>query len=371
MAITIIPDLVAPHEYEEDDRGGMLARGFRVDGLTSGSDITQKALEAQDNGIYIPAAGQPHPTMADLVVRRVNIRPVTGSTTAMRLVIYYAKVRRRLLDVVLNGVSVNTLTERDATGALMLIGYNGGSGRSGRDSADPGHGVPAATDEEQQLRLLLVRDHAPQVPNQTLEITYLENESPIEKIGQYQGRLNSPPWQGGKPREWFCESITGRIESPIPRNLADLRDQRVVTGQALFDWITTYRFRKRQVAAGWFGLGPTGRLHQPADRHQSQRHRPQAGGYIKKGPGSRGNGWLVSEDFRHRNRLQRTQTGGGHRCPALNPMTPGNAPLRRYISGNAVYLSEITAEHLNQTVDELDRLRHDVAQNRQPLTVVI
>ncbi len=49
-------------------------------------------------------------------------------------------------------------------------------------------------------------------------------------------------------------------------------------------------------------------------------------------------------------------------------MTPGNAPLRRYIKGNG-FFSEVTTENLNQTVDALDQLRHDVTQNREPLRV--
>ncbi len=49
-------------------------------------------------------------------------------------------------------------------------------------------------------------------------------------------------------------------------------------------------------------------------------------------------------------------------------MIPGNAPLRRYIKGNA-FFSEVTTENLNQTVDELDRLRNDERSNREPLRV--
>lgn len=289
--ITIIPDLVAPHEFEEDDRSGMLARGFRVDGLTSNSDITQKALEAQDNGVYIPAAGQPHPTLQDLVVRRVNIRPVTGSTTAIRIVIYYAKVRRRLLDVVLNGASVMTMTKRDATGALMAIGYAASSGRAGRDPPDPGKEFPYPPVKNNGYEYNQYEVPFPQ-PEDVLEITYLENGSPREKIKKYRGRLNSKPFQGEDARFWFCEAITARIESPIPRNLADLADQKVVTGDALFDWITTYHFRGRELPPHGPGWDPLGVFVSQRTGITPNDIDPLAGGYIKKGPGSRGNGWL-------------------------------------------------------------------------------
>ncbi len=295
--ISIIPDLVAPHEYEEDDKGGMLARGFRVDGLTSSSDISQQALEAQDNGAYIPAAGQPHPTLPDLVTRRVNIRPVTGSTTAIRIVIYYAKVRRRLLDVVLNGVSFNAISARDITGDLLVIGYAGSTpGGGGRDSADPALEFPLPPTKNNGFYYNYVKSVLPR-PETTLEITYLENEDPEEKIGLYQGTLNSAPWHGGKKREWFCEAITARIESPIPRNLADMSNQQVVTEAAIFDWITTYRFRKRQLPPDGPGWDPLLIYVNQRTGYSPNDINPKAGGYLDKGPGSRGNGWIVPQMF--------------------------------------------------------------------------
>ncbi len=313
MAITIIPDLVAPHEYEEDDRGGMLAQGFRVDGLNPDSDITQKALEAQDNGVYIPAAGEPHKKLPDLVVRRVNVRPVTNSRTAMRLVIYYAKVRRRLLDVVLNGVSFNAISEKDVLGDfvlgdLMVIGYKGATDTS----TDPATEFPLPPAKNNGYDYSYFKTTLPR-PETTLEITYLENESPVDKIGLHQGTLNSAPWQGGKKREWFCEAITARIESPIPRNLADLPDQLVVTGPALFDWITTYRFRKRQLPPDGPGWDPLGIFVNQRTGISPNDIDPKRGGYLDKGAGSRGNGWIVPQmfaetDFNEMNLVEATVT---------------------------------------------------------------
>ena len=298
MAITIIPDLIAPHEYEEDDRTGTLVRAFRVDGLTPGSDIANKAIQAKSNGIAIPTAGEPHPTMAEFVVRKVNIRPVTQSLTAMRIVIFYAKVRRRLLNLVINGVSVNTPTERDASGAVMVIGYKGPS-TGANVSVDPSTPFPTPGSDS-AYKYSYFKTTLP-IPEQTLEITYMENGSPQEKIDKYQGFLNSKPWQGGKAREWFCEMIGGPIESPIPRNLADLADQRVVTGDALFDWIVTYKFRRRRLPPIGLGLDPLGLYVDPRIGKPPNDIDPTCGGssksYLKQGPGSKGNGWLYPKIF--------------------------------------------------------------------------
>jgi hypothetical protein len=295
MAISIIPDLVAPHEYEEDDKSGMLARGFRVDGLTSDTDISQKALEAQDNGISIPSAGQPHPKLADLVVRRVNVRPVSGSRTGIRIAIYYVKVRRRLLDVVYNGVSINTTTNRNRDAALMIVGYKPPqSSRTGRDTTPVGAGTPFPSPPVEKNGWDYNYAVAPYLlPETTLEITYLENESPDAKAKLYARKLNAKDWQGGKPREWLCESITGHVESPIPTNLADLKDQKVVTGKARFNWLTTYRFRKRPLPPDGPGWDPlllfvdtkTGRTPNDVD--------PLKGEYLKGK--ILGNGWLVDK----------------------------------------------------------------------------
>lgn len=242
MAISITADLVAPHEYEADDKSGMLARGFRVDGLTSNTGITADALRATDPllATNIPVQGEFHPKIPDLVVRRVNIRPVTGSTTAMRLVIYYTQVKRRLLWAKVSGVTINSTTDRLASGEPIIVGHS--------VNADAKTPFPLPPKENNGYRYNYAR--IPFALGETIyEVCYLETKkSPMRDIQKFRGRLNSKAWNGGTAKEWYCETISGDIESPVPINMSELGNPELVSGRAAkFFWITTYRFRYRQV----------------------------------------------------------------------------------------------------------------------------
>lgn len=301
MAITITPDIVAGTSYREDDRGGDFMRVWRVDGLESNAGITDQSLYATDGlGAVVPKAGQQHEKMPDLVLRGVEVVPVAGSKTAVRLYLKYVKVRRRLLDVRINGVSVNGATSRDRNGEIILIGYNGPTTVGGRVTA-PGTPFPPKdpNDKGSSGWAYNANTRVPfPSPQTVLEIVYLEKGSPFPKIKKYTRKVNSKDWQGGKAREWFCEAILAQIESPIPLNLADLPDQQVVTGPAKFNWIVTYRFLYKEKpvtggnnldAEGWDPLvvfvdQNTGR---PPDDIN-----PKAGGWPAQ---KKGNGWYVPD----------------------------------------------------------------------------
>ena len=129
-----------------------------------------------------------------------------------------------------------------------------------------------------------------QLPDDLLEITYLEDASPYLKSLKYRLKLNSKPFQGGKPREWLCESIIQRIESPVPIYAQDPTDARVAS-KAIFMWYVTYRFRRRLLPPDGPGWNPlllyvdvnTGRSPNDID--------PVAEGYLKGK--TKGNGWSV------------------------------------------------------------------------------
>jgi hypothetical protein len=245
---TITEDIVLGHGYTEDDRGGQLVRRLHIRGLPSTSAITDDAIIASDGTRVTPKAGQQHPTMPDMRVRKVDVRPSGNSRDSVYVDVTYVKVRRRLLDVRYSGVTYNGTTNLDRDGKILFVGYKGPATVGGAvtkpgvvfpdpDPTKPGQGGYAY-------------DFAPDVPmplpQGTLEIVYLEKESPDAKIEKYVRRLNSKKWQNREPREWFCEAITAQIESPIATNMADLADQQVVRGAAKFDWVTTYRFVRRK-----------------------------------------------------------------------------------------------------------------------------
>lgn len=294
---TIYADLVSEHSYEEDDRSGTVIRHYVVSGLTSSSRITTDALYASDGATTIPRAGEEHPTLNDFTVRRVKVYPFQGSRTQCHLLVWYAKVRRRLLDVRLNGVSVNTNTNFDKDGSRLVVGYKSPATIGGAVTAastafpDPSPSDKGSSGYDYDY------GEVPYVMNEdVLEIVYLEKGSPWTKREAFRRKLNKKPWQGGKAREWFCEDIVGQIDSPIPINLNQLPQQDVVTGDALFNWVTTYRFRRRPLPPSGIGWDPlilftdlnTGR--KPTDIN------PKAGGWpgvTISGERFRGNGWAV------------------------------------------------------------------------------
>lgn len=246
MPLTVRKDLIDGHEYVEDDRTGELTRCYRVDGLTSSSHITDDALIAVDSvdpTMHVPKAGEMHETMPDLVVRGVKPTPVRGSRTAIRVYVTYRKIRRRLLDVRLGGIAQQTLTSKDKDGKIMVVGYDSPAKRGG-GTVLPDKAFPDPSPDGNDNGYTFSYAQVPfYLPDLTLQIVYLEDSSPIQKWKKYGRKLNKSSWQGGNPREWLCTSIEGIIDSPIPRNLADLPDQQVVTGAAQFFWTVTYNFR--------------------------------------------------------------------------------------------------------------------------------
>lgn len=289
MAIQIRADIVKEHSYEEDDRSGSLVRVYLVSGLVSSSRITTDAIYANDGANAVPRAGQAHETMPDFVVRRVRCQPFLDSRNQIKVYVFYAKVRRRLLDVRINGVTTNTLTNRDKDGNLLVVGYKQPSNNQST-SAGTAFPSPSANNgyDYDYGEVPYV------IPEDVLEIVYLERGSPFNKRKRFRRKLNSKPWQGGEPREWFCEDIIGQIDSPIPLNLSSLPDQQVVTGDALFNWVVTYRFRRIDLPPTGPGWDPlilftdlnTGR--KPTDIN------PKAGGWPTK---TQGNGWMVSQIY--------------------------------------------------------------------------
>ncbi|HEY7116559.1 MAG TPA: hypothetical protein VH475_08235 [Tepidisphaeraceae bacterium] len=249
MAITITEDLVEGHRYFEDDKGADLTRVFRVDGLDSTTRIDTDAIYASDSttGKGLPRPGDPHPTQPDFVMRQVDLAPPEKARNALWVRVRYVKVRRRLLDVRINGVSSVQDSFVDKTGRRMRVGYKGpitdSSNQLQSIAQDKPYPDPPLNDRGASGYEYSLAAFPKLVPESTLDIVYLEKSSPFKKNVKYGRKLNSKPWQGGEAREWLCESISGFIDSPIPRNLGQLGSPEVVTGAAQFDWIVTYAFR--------------------------------------------------------------------------------------------------------------------------------
>ena len=305
MAIIVKKDLVNGHEYVEDDRTGELTRAFYVGGLTPSAQITDDALVAVDSvtGDRIPSAGEQHGTMPDMVVRRVRPMPVGNSRTAIKIFVTYIKVRRRLLRVSMGGVSQQTLTNRDENGQIMTVGYRPPNDAGG-DTTFPDTPFPPPSIDGKNGKYQYDYSRLPfLLPDSVLEIQYLEDSSPWEKWQKYGRRLNSKKFQGGDPRTWLCEAITGDIESPIPHNLSDLPDQKIVTGKAKFFWLVTYRFRykprPRLVSSGVVENGdswdPLSLYVNPQVGRIPNDVLPITGGWPKK---KIGNGWKEFRIYR-------------------------------------------------------------------------
>lgn len=286
MPIEIRKDLIREHSYDEDDRGATLLRVYVVTGLNSSSRITTDALYASDANGQIPKAGQQHDTLPDLQCRRVQVVPFAGSRSACYVKVWYAKIRRRLLDVRLNGVTINTATSYDRDGKLIVVGYK----EPTNNKSEPAKNQ--FPDPKPKNGYDYDYGEVPFVLNETAyEVVYLEDESPWEKIKTFKRRINSRPWNGGEQGEWFCEDILGQIDSPIPRNMGQLGNPPIVKGKnALFNWVVTYRFRHRPAGKGndWNPLVlftdlNTGRKPSDID--------PKGGGYPDN---TKGNGWTVA-----------------------------------------------------------------------------
>lgn len=308
MAITVRRDLINGHEYEEDDKTGMLTRLYRVDGLPSVSNITDLSLAAVDSidpSIHVPGPGEGHETMPDMRVRRVRPVPVAGSRTAMKIYVSYIKLRRRLLSVDVGGASERVLTNRDINGKIMFVGYippNKAKGASISASTPFPNPRGDGNDGDYKFNYISVPTI---LPNAILSIQYLENICPLSKWALYGRRVNSKSWQGFDARTWFCEYIGGPAESPIPLNPDTAVDgDGVVTGDADFNWEVTYQFRyspqpsklfdKIVDGPGWDPLSifvdqQTGRTPNDVD--------PVGGGWPDKAAGDdgtvRGNGWAT------------------------------------------------------------------------------
>lgn len=294
----IIRDVVKPHQYDEDDRSATLLRVFGVVDLNSSSRIAGDAILAVDSvtGQGVPRPGEAHETMTDFVVRRVSVKPMNRARSQVYVFVWYNKTRRRLLDVRMNSVTVNTTTVRDKDGRIIIVGYKPPTGNK---STDPATQFPSPTKNngwdydygEVPMVLPMVR----------YEVVYLENVSPLQNIDLYQARLNQKAWMGASAREWFCESIMGQVDSPIPTNLGKLGNPAVVTGKdAEFNWVTTYTFmrNKKPNPGGSGGASPgwdplvlftdlnTGR--KPTDIN------PVKGGWPTQ---EMGNGWVVAKVY--------------------------------------------------------------------------
>lgn len=301
MAIRIYEDLVEGMTYRENDRNGELRRPYRVDGLPSNNGITDAAIYAVDGGKIIPRAGDRHQSLNDLVMREIEVVPVRGSRTACRVYARYVKVRKRLLDIRINGTSLFTQTNFDKEGKILVVGYKSGAKPDEQPPDPPKDGSAASNSNGWKYNYV----KAPKIqPDTLMEIVYLEDRSALKLLDKFRGRLNVKPWQGGDPLEWCCLTINSTIESPIPTNMDQLGKRDVIDGQsglAKFNWIVTYSFRKTptyKIVGGKVTGGPgwnqvqlfvdqyTGRSPTDID--------PKAGGWPTK---KKGNGFLEPETF--------------------------------------------------------------------------
>ncbi len=240
-------DLINGHDFVLDDRNGTLTRAYRVDGLTSSAKITDDALQAVDSTdptIKVPQIGDPHESIPDMQVRKVHPESIRQSKTAIRVIVTYAKVNRRLLDIRFGGVSQQTTTNRDIHGKIMVVGYLSPDSIGGKpvDAAtifpDPSEVLQNSTLYKfcyVQVPFLL--------PDASVEFVFMEQSDPFTKWFKYGRRLNATAWQGGQAREWLCESIGGQVDSPIAVNKAELEDPTKTGTVAIYNWINTYRFR--------------------------------------------------------------------------------------------------------------------------------
>jgi hypothetical protein len=52
-------------------------------------------------------------------------------------------------------------------------------------------------------------------PNTILEITRMENRSPLAMSEKFRRTVNASPWQGGDARTWLCRRIDGASQASL------------------------------------------------------------------------------------------------------------------------------------------------------------
>lgn len=304
MAIAIIEDIVSEHEYSKDDQFEALTRAYVVMGLTSDSKIMESArtatATAPDTSLKrVPQIGDAHPTMSGLVVKRVRITPMTQSRTGVRLLIGYVDIRRRLLDIEVNGQSVMSRTELDKDGQPLVVGYKGPLTAGGavtppttrflNDSGKP------TIDNIWQYSY---GSGLVPIAEKILEFTYCEPDWKESDWEKYIGTLNADTWNRGEAREWFFAGFQARQNSAIPSNFGQIGGtlEQIEKGEPKFNLIVKYKFIKRlkpKLVGGKFQSAGTG--WDTLNLFQDQVTRiiptdidPQAGGFPTQ---DNGNGW--------------------------------------------------------------------------------
>jgi len=191
MPLRITEDLVLGASYTFTQAGPSLTRIFDVAGLTPGHQTLAQAAAAVDPiaNTRIPRYGEPHPAVPGLYAIEIGAVPLNGSATAARVTVQYGTPAQAVLPgavrIRIGGVDGQKLMTQLPDGTLAVVKYTDADGNKLQDHLQ----IPVLS------------------PNTLLEITRMENRSPLTLSEKFRRTVNASPWQGGDARTWLCRGI--------------------------------------------------------------------------------------------------------------------------------------------------------------------
>lgn len=193
--MSITKNLIKAETLSLDAKGYRSGNNFLVDAV--GGSAESRLYNAMTTS-GIPQYGEPHPTIPDIVVIKVQAKPEGGGKQIRVSVIY--GIPEDAVDSSGEGspgvasLSTNLSAEtvwRDINGNLLKAQYQGLVGFI----------------FQTQTRYMQADVERPQVQ---VSLSRSENELPKAAMTKYLGTVNAVNWSGFPPKTWLCSSITSR-----------------------------------------------------------------------------------------------------------------------------------------------------------------
>jgi hypothetical protein len=309
---TIKEDIIAGNSFEEDELGATAMRRFFVRDVVlpvyanAGATAQQAILLAVDASTNrgLPRLGDPHPSLVGYYAsrRRVDTTPSESATQAVVTIFYKSvPIERAVLDIVVNGATLQSTTDYDKDGNILWVAYNPSKGTAQIEPPPPTDGIGQGWNYSYVRAPVLL-------PNTTLEIVMREPPGHVPWAGTLVRRLNSKRWNGGNAGEWLCTGMTiGLLEcASRTRWLTLNRPAEFVWGAQDFQgpfarWRVSYVFQYSPAPKLIGNKIEGGPGHKPLSLFVHNQTGvtphgidPKAGGWPDQ---TRGNGWAVADNY--------------------------------------------------------------------------